>query len=200
MPHYAVNPHDSAMFSDGHSIGPHHRACWASETERVQKQRGLVLSLVFEVEASIDYAIADCVLPYRRSFRSPAWLGERHLLLQNEILTRFDFRTKIEIAGSLLSKRFPKKTKRVKELVAFLEAIRDTRNKMAHAPVYFEALARKKNGRWLRPHLMTSRGMIHLSDGYVAAFKKNSVQACSLLRQLLRSGLRIRRHEIPPIA
>jgi hypothetical protein len=199
MPHYAVNPTDNAIFADGHGIGAHHHAAWPAETERVRQQRGLVLSLTFEVESAVDYAIADCVLPFRRTFRSPAWLEERHLLLQNEIITKFDFRTKIEVTASLLSKRFPRKEKLVKELVAVLESIRDTRNKMAHAPVYFEALAKKKNGRWLRAHLMTPRGMVHLSDGYVAAFEKNVAAACSLLNKLLRSGLRIRNHEIYPI-
>src|ERR1700736_5104452 len=108
MPHYNINPIDGALFSNGFSIGPNHQKAWESERERIQRIRGEVLSIVFEVESSVDYAIADCLLP-RQTIRSPGSLVKRHFLFQNEILTHFNLGTKIDILESLLSQRFPRR-------------------------------------------------------------------------------------------
>lgn len=189
MPHYNVNPTDGALFADGFSLKPQHNKAWESERQRMQRVRGEVLSAVFEVESSIDYAIADCLLP-RTTLRSPSSLAKRHYLLQNEILTHFDFRKKIEILESLLSQRFPRRDKQIKELISLMSRIRNVRNRMAHSPVYFEALKKPASGRWLRPHLMTPKGVIHVSDGYMRDFHRNSLQAVTLLRQLMQLGVR----------
>ena len=195
MPHYNVNPIDGALFADGVSTGPQHTKAWETERQRVQQIRGEVLSAVFEVESSVDYAIGDCLLP-RTTIRSPGSLVKRHNLLQNEILTYFDFRKKIEIMDSLLSQRFPRRKKDVVRLASLMNRIRDVRNRMAHSPIYFEALERPISGRWLRPHLMTPKGMIHLSDGYLREFRENSLEAIKVLRQLMRLGVRRKPPEI----
>src|SRR5262245_2611253 len=129
MPHFKVNPIYAAMFADGFSIAEHHRLAWEEEAQRVRAIRGEVLSAMFEVEAKIDYAIGDLILPYKRTFRSPAWLEERHLLIQNAVLTHFDLRTKIEVLRSLIEARFPKMQRRVAQLCSKLDAVRDVRNK-----------------------------------------------------------------------
>jgi hypothetical protein len=196
MPHYNVNPTDSAIFSDGFSLAPHHKAAWPVETKRVQAIRGQVLSEMVGVESEIDYAIADLVLPRPRSVRSPSWMEDRHLLFQNHILTHFDLRTKIEILGDLLSVRFPRDKVAAKAVCSKLDAVRDVRNKVAHCPVYFEALEKRSNGRWLRPHLMTARGMVHLSEGYVRAFKRDALEALNQISNFRRKGLRDRPSEI----
>jgi hypothetical protein len=195
MPHYNVNPIDGALFANGISVRPHHAKAWETERERIQRIRGEVLSTVFEVESSVDYAIADCVLP-RTTMRSPGSLVKRHYLLQNEILTHFDLRKKIEIVASLLSQRFSRKQEQIAKLVSLLNRIREVRNRMAHSPVYFEALEKPVSGRWLRPHLMTPKGMIHLSDGYLREFRENSLGAVALVRQLMRLGIRTKPAEI----
>ena len=189
MPHYNVNPIDGALFANGFSTGPQHTKAWETERQRVQRIRGEILSAVFEVESSVDYAIGNSVLP-RTTIRSPGSLVKRHDLFQNEILTHFDFRKKIEIMDSLLMERFPRKKKHIAKLVSLMNRIRDVRNRMAHSPVYFEALERPISGRWLRPHLMTPKGMIHLSDGYLREFRENSLEAIKVLRQLMRLGIR----------
>jgi hypothetical protein len=195
MPHYNVNPTDGALFANGFAVGAQHQKAWESERERIQRIRGEVLSAVFEIESSIDYAIGDCMLP-RVSIRSPSSLAKRHYLMQNEILTRFDFRTKIEIMGSLLTQRFPRKGPEIAKLLSLMNGIRDVRNRMAHSPVYFEAVQKPVSGRWLRPHLMTPKGMIHLSDGYLRQFRENLSEAIKLLRQLMGLGIRRKCPEI----
>src|SRR5262249_61261727 len=65
MPHFNVNPIDAAMFADGFSIAEHHRLAREEEALRVRAIRGEVLSAMFEVEAKIDYAIGDLILPYK---------------------------------------------------------------------------------------------------------------------------------------
>ena len=177
------------LFANGFSTGPQHTKAWETERQRVQRIRGEILSAVFEVESSVDYAIGNCVLP-RTTIRSPGSLVKRHDLFQNEILTHFDFRKKIEIMDSLLRERFPRRKKHIAKLVSLMNRIRDVRNRMAHSPVYFEALERPISGRWLRPHLMTPKGMIHLSDGYLREFRENSLEAIKVLRQLMRLGIR----------
>jgi len=152
VPHYSVNPTDGALFSDGFSLGPPHEKAWESELQRVQRIRGEVLSAIFEVESSIDYAIADCVLP-RTTIRSRGSLWNRHILFQNEVLSHFDLRNKIDILKSLLSHRFPRREKQTVKLISLMNMIREVRNRMAHSPVYFEALEKPVSGRWLRPVL-----------------------------------------------
>ena len=195
MPHYNVNPTDGALFANGISVGPQHNKAWGAERERIQRIRGEVLSAVFEIESSVDYAIGDCVLP-RKTIRSPGSLVKRHYLFQNEILTHFDFRMKIEIMGSLLNQRFPRQQEQIRKLVSLLNRIRDVRNRMAHSPIYFEAFKKPASGRWLRPHLMTQKGMIHLSDGFLREFRENSLEAVALLRQFMRLGVRKKPPEI----
>ena len=195
MPDYNVNPTDGDLFANGFSSGPQHYNAWESERQRMQRIRGEVLSVVFEVESSIDYAIADCVLP-RTTIRSPSSLVKRHSLFQNEILTHFDFRKKIEILESLLSQRFPRREKDIRKLISLMNRIRSVRNRMAHSPVYFEALEKPVSARWLRPHLMTPKGMIHISDGYLRDFRRNSLEAVTLLRQLMRLGIKRKPTEI----
>jgi hypothetical protein len=192
MPHYNVGAIDSALFSDGFGLAPHHNAEWTKETKRIREVRGEVLSAMFAVEGSVDHAIANLILPHRRSFRIARRAVDRHLLLQNHVLTHFDLRTKIEILGSLLEARFPKKKAAVKAVCSKLDAVRDVRNKIAHCPVYFEALKRKSHGHWLRPHLMTVRGTVHLSDGYIRAFKRDALEAAHLLGDVMRKGPRVR--------
>jgi hypothetical protein len=181
MPHHNVSPIDSGLFSNGFSTRPHHKAAWVDETKRIRRVRGEVLCAMFEVEAEIDYAIADLILPRKRSWHIQRWIEDRHLLFQNHVLTHFDLRTKIEILSSLLIARFPKQKTSVKMVYSKLDGLRDVRNKIAHCPVYFEALQRKSKGRWLRPYLMTTRGTIHLSEGYIRAFKHDSIEAIELL-------------------
>ena len=195
MPHYSVNPTDGALFATGFSTRPQHNKAWETERQRVQRIRGEVLSAVFEVESSVDYAIGDCVLP-RTTLRSPSSLVKRHYFFQNEILTHFDFRKKIEIMDSLLRQRFPREEKQIARLVSLMNRIREVRNRMAHSPVYFEALERPVSGRWLRPHLMTPKGMIHLSDGYLREFRANSLEAIKVLRELMRLGIKQKPSEI----
>ena len=79
MPHYNVNPTDGALFANGFAVGAQHQKAWESERERIQRIRGEVLSAVFEIESSIDYAIGDCMLP-RVTIRSPSSLAKRHYL------------------------------------------------------------------------------------------------------------------------
>jgi hypothetical protein len=195
MPHYNVNPIDGALFSTGFSVGPQHQESWKAETERIQRIRGEALSVVFEVESSVDYAIGDCVLP-RQTIRSSGSLVKRHLLVQNEILTHLDFRTKIDIMASLLGQRFPQKKGEITSLISVMHRIRDVRNQMAHAPVYFEALKRPISGRWLRPHFTTRKGMIHLSDGYMRKFRDDTREAITRLRQIMSLGIKKRRPEV----
>jgi hypothetical protein len=199
MPHYNVNPIDGALFSTGSSTGPQHQECWKIETERIQRVRGEALSVVFEVESSVDYAIGDCVLP-RQTRRSPGSLVKKHLLVQNEILTHLDFRTKIDIVGALLGQRFPRKKDEIKSLISVMHRIRDVRNRMAHAPVYFEALERPISGRWVRPHLMTPKRMIHLSDGYMRKFREDAQEAVTLLRQIMSLGVKKRTPQVVELA
>jgi hypothetical protein len=196
MPHSNVSPIDSSIFADGFSIADHHMLALKTETERVRAIRGEVLATVFEVEAKIDYAIGDLILPYKRTVRSPRWLRKRHLLLQNEILSQFQLRTKIDVLLSLLRLRFPKMVPGIAQLRSKLNIIRGVRNNMAHCPVYFEALRKKVSGRWLKPHLMTSHGTVHLSDGYVRAFKRDAAEARTLLDQVMKKGLKIQRPKI----
>jgi len=196
MPHYNVNPTDAALFADRTAVRPHHEAAWKTETERVQRVRGEILSITFEVESSIDYAIADCILPVRRTFRTPRWIEERHWLFQNEVLIRFDFRTKIEIMSSLLLHRFPRNRRKIDKLTSLLNRVRDVRNRAAHAPVYFQALEKQISGRWLKPYLMTSKGMIHLSDGYLRTFRDESCESMKILREMMRQGLKIKPPQI----
>jgi len=199
MPHYNVNPTDSALFANGFSVARHHEAAWADETKRIRRVRGEVLSAMFEVEATIDYAIADLILPRCRSLRIPRWVEDRHLLLQNHVLTHFDLRTKIETLASLLNARFPNQRSSITAVRSKLDAVRSVRNRMAHSPVYFEALAKQSYGRWLRPHLMTADGLIHLSDGYLRGFKRDVVDALDLLKSIMREGLRVRRRRIEEV-
>ena len=189
MPHHNVNPVDGALFSIGFSTGPQHNKAWEAEKERIHRIRGEVLSAVVEVESLVDYAIGSCLLP-RATIRSPGITQKRHDLFQNEILTHFEFHKKIEIMRSLFTQRFPRKQRQIVKLVSLLNSIRDIRNRMAHAPVYFEALQKPVSGRWLRPHLMTPKGMLHVSDGYLRQFREHSLEAVRLLRELMRLGIR----------
>jgi hypothetical protein len=189
MPHFNVNPVDWALFSNGFSIGPHHNKAWEAEKQRIHRLRGEVLSTVVEVESSVDYVIGSCLLPHATT-RTPATTRKRHYLLQNEVLTRLEFHKKIEIMESLLSQRFRRKRPQISRLVSLLRNIRGVRNRMAHAPVCFEALQKPVSGRWLRPHLMATKEMIHVSDGYLRRFRENSLEAVRLLQELMRLGVR----------
>jgi hypothetical protein len=195
MPHYNVNPCDSSIISYGFKLGAHHEKAWKEEAKRVHGLRGDVLATVFEVEATIDYTIGDLLLPFRRSVRSPSWLKHRHILLQNEVLVHFDLRTKIEILCSLMTIRFPKQKNLVRTVSSKLDSIRDVRNKMAHCPVFFEALKKMSKQSWLKAYLMTTRGKVHLSEGYIRAFKRDASESISLIHKIMRSGLKVR----PPV-
>src|SRR5262245_2824017 len=116
MPRSNVSPIDSCLFADGFSIKKHHNQAWKEESERVKAIRGEVLSSMFGLEAKIDYAIGDLILPHKRTARSPTWLRQRHSLFQTQILTRVDLRTKIEILRSLLEDRFPRMKRRAAHL------------------------------------------------------------------------------------
>jgi hypothetical protein len=198
MPHYNVNPFDGMLSVVGFEACPHHEEAWKVERERFQRIRGETLSAVFEVESSIDYAIADCLLP-RKTIRSPAALVKKHLLMQNELLIHFNFNRKIEVVGSLLNHRFPKKETDIRRLLSLLNRVREVRNRMAHAPVFFEALEKKVSGSWLRPYLMTPRGNIHVSDAYLRNFRKDAIEATDLLRKIMKLGIRLRPDEIEPV-
>lgn len=198
MPHYNVNPLDGALSAVGFSTGPHHTKAWEAERERFQRIRGETLSIVFQVESSIDYAIADCLLP-RQTMGSSASLVKKHLLMQNELLMHFNFNKKIEIIGSLLGQRFPKHKVMINRLILLLHGVRDVRNRMAHSPVYFEALEKQVSGRWFRAHLMTPKREIHVSDGYLRDFRKNACEAVELLRQIMKLGIRRKPWEIVPL-
>jgi hypothetical protein len=191
MPHQNVNPVDSSLFADGFSLAQHHRDAWPMEIQRVRAIRGDIMAAMFEVEAEIDWAIGDLLLPFRRSVRSPAWLHARHRLLQNEVLTRFDLRTKCEVLAALMLRRFPEQRKEIDVLGSTLKRVRTVRNAMAHCPVTFKALERQSAGSWFRPYVMTSRGDVHLSGGYVATFKKDALLVIGSTRAILKKGLRV---------
>lgn len=196
MPRSNVSPVDGCLYTDGISVEPHHKEAWKNEKTAFNQLRGEVLSTVVEIESMIEYAIADCLLPSRRSVRSPSWLHDRHGLFQEEVMSRFDLNTKVDLLISLMRRRFPRWQKDVDELKSCLESVRKTRNIFAHAPVVFEGLQKTSNGRWLRVWLETKNDRVHISVGYILELKKKTSLAMELLNKILSRGLKVQKLHI----
>lgn len=192
MPRQSTVAVDSTIFADGFELTPQHRSAWLDETKRIRALRGDILIATTELECLIDHALCDLVLPFRRSSHSPQWLRERHNVLQVEVLAHLTLRSKSEILCSLMTRRFSRQASATSELGSVLKRVRDVRNAMAHCPVMFQALRRPSRGRWLRTHLMTSRGPVTLSDGYVQSFQADISHASDLISHIMRKGLHVR--------
>jgi hypothetical protein len=184
---------DSTLVSFGINSSRRQDSKWKSEISRIRSLRGEIIVRCFELESSIDDAIADLILPVH-SLRSPAWLQERHLDFHQEILSRQDLRWKVNLLHSLLIKRISRGKERINTLHSLLNQIRSLRNSMAHCPVRFEVKKARKGAHQLRVFLDTSKGPLQVTQGLIDRYKSNVADATDLLFRLMGQIRRRKTH------